>query len=132
MVLVTEKVEATLCWRQFDDHQRRFHSRNVTVISRVRRGDSARRLRGLRRSGPVGAARFGGPPDAAHPRRRPDAAPLLADTGESMIGMPCPGHRGRVFTGTPATEQASAGPTACMAHRSVSTTLASSTGLRRR
>lgn len=86
MVLVTEKVEATLRWAGNSMTTNGVsHSRNVTVISIVRRGDSA--FVGSVVSAEVDPSVLPGlvvsSQDAA--RSAPeagDAAPLLADTGE--------------------------------------------------
>lgn len=141
MVLVTEKVEATLRWAGNSMTTNGVsHSRNVTVISIVRRGDSA--FVGSVVSAEVDPSVLPGlvvsSQDAA--RSAPeagDAAPLLADTGEpDDWDAPVPGTGAGVFTGIAGSLSRGfrgADRLYGYAHRSVSTTfLASSTGLRRR
>src|ERR1700757_1521148 len=141
MVLVTDKVEATLRWAGNSMTTNGVSvSRNIAVISVVRRGSSAhvgtvvsaevdpRALPGL-----VAASQ-----DAA--RSAPeagDAAPLLADGGEPADwDAPVPGTGPLVFAGV--ADSLSRGFRGAdrlygFAHHSVSTTfLATSTGLRRR
>ncbi|WP_025737934.1 TldD/PmbA family protein [Mycobacterium genavense] len=141
MVLVTDKVEATLRWAGNSMTTNGVsHSRNITVISIVRKGDSAslgtvvsaevdpRVLPGLVAASQEAAAAA---PEAG------DAAPLLADTGvPADWDAPVPGTGPEVFAGV--ADSLSRGFTGTdrlygFAHHSVSTTfLASSTGLRRR
>jgi predicted Zn-dependent protease len=141
MVLVTDKVEATLRWANNTMTTNGVSvNRSVAVISIVRQGDSA--FVGTVVSGEADPSVLPGlvvsSQDAA--RSAPeagDAAPLLADTGEPADwDAPVPGTGVGVFTGI-------AGPLSKgfrgadrlygYAHHSLSTTLlASSTGLRRR
>lgn len=141
MVLVTDKVEANLRWANNTMTTNGVAvQRSVTVISIVRKGDSA--YVGSVVSGEADPSVLPGlvvsSQDAA--RSAPeagDAAPLLADTGEPADwDAPVPGTGVGVFTGI-------AGPLSKVfrgrdklygyAHHSLSTTfLASSTGLRRR
>lgn len=141
MVLVTDKVEATLRWAGNSMTTNGVsHSRNITVISIVRKGDSAslgtvvsaevdpRVLPGLVAASQEAAAAA---PEAG------DAAPLLADTGvPADWDAPVPGTGPEVFAGV--ADSLSRGFTGTdrlygFAHHSVSTMfLASSTGLRRR
>jgi predicted Zn-dependent protease len=141
MVLVTDKVEATLRWAGNSMTTNGISvSRGVTVISIVRQGDSAfvgtvvsaevdpRVIPGL-----VGASQ-----DAA--RSAPeagDAAPLLADAGvPADWDAPAPGTGPEVFAdlaGSLSRGFKGSDRLYGYAHHSVSTTfLASSTGLRRR
>jgi predicted Zn-dependent protease len=141
MVLVTDKVEATLRWANNTMTTNGVSvNRSVAVISIVRQGESA--FVGTVVSGEADPSVLPGlvvsSQDAA--RSAPeagDAAPLLADTGEPADwDAPVPGTGVGVFTGI-------AGPLSKgfrgadrlygYAHHSLSTTLlASSTGLRRR
>lgn len=141
MVLVTDKVEATLRWANNSMTTNGVAvTRSVTVISIVRQGDSA--FVGTVVSGEADPSVLPGlvasSQDAA--RSAPeagDAAPLLGDSGEPADwAAPVPGTGAGVFSGI-------AGPLSRAfrgsdrvygyAHHSVSTTfLASSTGLRRR
>jgi predicted Zn-dependent protease len=141
MVLVTDKVEATLRWANNTMTTNGVSvNRSVAVISVVRQGESA--FVGTVVSGEADPSVLPGlvvsSQDAA--RSAPeagDAAPLLADTGEPADwDAPVPGTGVGVFTGI-------AGPLSKgfrgadrlygYAHHSLSTTLlASSTGLRRR
>ena len=141
MVLVTDKVEATLRWANNTMTTNGVSvNRSVAVISIVRQGESA--FVGTVVSGEADPSVLPGlvvsSQDAA--RSAPeagDAAPLLADTGEPADwDAPVPGTGVAVFTGI-------AGPLSKgfrgadrlygYAHHSLSTTLlASSTGLRRR
>jgi predicted Zn-dependent protease len=141
MVLVTDKVEATLRWAGNSMTTNGVSvSRSTTVISIVRKGDSAsigtvvsaevdpRVLPGL-----VAASQ-----DAA--RTAPeagDAAPLLAGTGAPVDwDAPVPGTGPEVFADVAASLSRGFGGTDRLygfAHHSLSTTfLASSTGVRRR
>jgi predicted Zn-dependent protease len=135
MVLVTDKVEATLRWANNTMTTNGVSvNRSVAVISIVRQGDSA--FVGTVVSGEAGlvvssqdAARSA--PEAG------DAAPLLADTGEPADwDAPVPGTGVGVFTGIAAPLSKGfrgADRLYGYAHHSLSTTLlASSTGLRRR
>ncbi|MEE6140104.1 metallopeptidase TldD-related protein [Mycobacterium sp. 050128] len=141
MVLVTDKVEATLRWAGNSMTTNGLsHSRTVTVISIVRKGDSAslgtvtsaevdpRVIPGLVAASQDAAAAA---PEAG------DAAPLLADTGvPADWDAPVPGTGAEVFADVAGSlSRAFAGTDRLygFAHHSVSTTfLASSTGLRRR
>ncbi|SOX54957.1 TldD/PmbA family protein [Mycobacterium ahvazicum] len=141
MVLVTEKVEATLRWAGNSMTTNGLsHSRTVTVISIVRKGDSAslgtvtsaevdpRVIPSLVAASQDAAAAA---PEAG------DAAPLLADTGVPVDwDAPVPGTGAEVFTDVAASLSRGFAGTDRLygfAHHSVSTTfLASSTGLRRR
>ncbi|MEM6107113.1 metallopeptidase TldD-related protein [Mycobacterium sp. 050272] len=141
MVLVTEKVEATLRWAGNSMTTNGLsHSRTVTVISIVRKGDSAsigtvvsaevdpRVIPGLVAASQDAAAAA---PEAG------DAAPLLADTGvPADWDAPVPGTGPEVFAdvaGSLSRGFAGTDRLYGFAHHSVSTTfLASSTGLRRR
>ncbi|BAX93435.1 metallopeptidase TldD-related protein [Mycobacterium shigaense] len=141
MVLVTDKVEATLRWAGNSMTTNGLaHSRSVTVISVVRKGSSAfigtvvsaevdpRVLPDL-----VAASQ-----DAAHSAPEAgDAAPLLADTGAPADwDAPVPGTGPEVFADVAGSLSRGFGGGDRLygfAHHSVSTTfLASSTGLRRR
>jgi predicted Zn-dependent protease len=141
MVLVTDRVEATLRWAGNSMTTNGLsHSRSVTVISVVRKGASAfigtvvsaevdpRVLSGL-----VAASQ-----DAAHSAPEAnDAAPLLADTGvPADWDAPVPGTGPEVFADVAKSLSRGFGGSDKLygfAHHSVSTTfLASSTGLRRR
>ncbi|QLL05738.1 TldD/PmbA family protein [Mycobacterium vicinigordonae] len=141
MVLVTDKVEATLRWANNSMTTNGVtHTRTVTVISVVRQGDSVQV--GSVVSGEVDPLVLPGlvvsSQDAA--RSAPeagDAAPLLSDTGEPADWeAPVPGTGVRVFSGIAgplSKEFRAADRLYGYAHHSVSTTLlASSTGLRRR
>lgn len=141
MVLVTDKVEATLRWAGNSMTTNGVsHSRNITVISIVRKGDSAsigtvvsaevdpRVIPGLVAASQQAAAAA---PEAG------DAAPLLADTGvPADWDAPVPGTGAEVFAdvaGVLSRGFAGTDRLYGFAHHSVSTTfLASSTGLRRR
>ena len=141
MVLVTDKVEATLRWAGNSMTTNGVSvSRNITVISVVRRGASAhigtvvsaevdpRVIPGLVASS-QDAARSA--PAAV------DAAPLLADSGvPADWDAPVPGTGPLVFADVAESLSRGFGGTDRLygfAHHSVSTTfLASSTGLRRR
>jgi predicted Zn-dependent protease len=141
MVLVTDKVEATLRWAGNSMTTNGVsHSRNITVISIVRKGDSAslgtvtsaevdpRVIPGLVAASQDAAAAA---PEAG------DAAPLLADTGvPADWDAPVSGTGAEVFAdvaGSLSRGFAGADRLYGFAHHSVSTTfLASSTGLRRR
>lgn len=141
MVLVTDKVEATLRWANSTMTTNGVAvTRSIAVISIVRQGDSA--YVGAVVSGEADPSRLPGlvmsSQDAA--RSAPeagDAAPLIGGSGEPADwDAPVPGTGAGVFSGI-------AGPLSQgfrrsdrlygYAHHSVSTTfLASSTGLRRR
>lgn len=141
MVLVTDKVEATLRWAGNSMTTNGVsHSRDITVISIVRKGDSAslgtvtsaevdpRVIPGLVAASQDAAAAA---PEAG------DAAPLLADTGvPADWDAPVPGTGAEVFAdvaGSLSRGFAGTDRLYGFAHHSVSTTfLASSTGLRRR
>lgn len=141
MVLVTDKVEATLRWAGNSMTTNGVsHSRDITVISIVRKGDSAslgtvtsaevdpRVIPGLVAASQEAAAAA---PEAG------DAAPLLADTGvPADWDAPVPGTGAEVFAdvaGSLSRGFAGTDRLYGFAHHSVSTTfLASSTGLRRR
>lgn len=141
MVLVTDKVEATLRWAGNSMTTNGVsHSRNITVISIVRKGDSAsigtvvsaevdpRVIPGLVAASQDAAAAA---PEAG------DAAPLLGDTGvPADWDAPVPGTGAEVFAevaGSLSRGFAGTDRLYGFAHHSVSTTfLASSTGLRRR
>ncbi|CDO89544.1 peptidase [Mycobacterium triplex] len=141
MVLVTDKVEATLRWAGNSMTTNGVaHSRNITVISIVRKGDGAsigtvvsaevdpRVLPALVAASQDAAAAA---PEAG------DAAPLLADTGvPADWDAPVPGTGPEVFAdvaGSLSRGFAGTDRLYGFAHHSVSTTfLASSTGLRRR
>ncbi|BBY25631.1 metallopeptidase TldD-related protein [Mycobacterium stomatepiae] len=141
MVLVTDKVEATLRWAGNSMTTNGVsHSRNITVISIVRKGDSAsigtvvsaevdpRVIPGLVAASQDAAAAA---PEAG------DAAPLLGDTGvPADWDAPVPGTGAEVFAGVAGSLSRGFAGTDRLygfAHHSVSTTfLASSTGLRRR
>ncbi|MEZ0350562.1 metallopeptidase TldD-related protein [Mycobacterium sp. pR1184] len=141
MVLVTEKVEATLRWAGNSMTTNGLsHSRTVTVISIVRKGDSAslgtvtsaevdpRVIPSLVAASQDAAAAA---PEAG------DAAPLLADTGvPADWDAPVPGTGAEVFADVAASLSRGFAGTDRLygfAHHNVSTTfLASSTGLRRR
>ncbi|WAC93354.1 TldD/PmbA family protein [Mycobacterium sp. Aquia_213] len=141
MVLVTDKVEATLRWAGNSMTTNGVsHSRNIAVISIVRKGDSAsigtvvsaevdpRVLPGLVAASQQAAASA---PEAG------DAAPLLAGTGvPADWDAPVPGTGAEVFAdvaGSLSRGFAGTDRLYGFAHHSVSTTfLASSTGLRRR
>ena len=141
MVLVSDKVEATLRWAGNSMTTNGVSvSRNITVISVVRRGASAhigtvvsaevdpRVIPGLVASS-QDAARSA--PAAV------DAAPLLADSGVPAVwDAPVPGSGPLVFADVAESLSRGFGGTDRLygfAHHSVSTTfLASSTGLRRR
>ncbi|MCV7412261.1 peptidase [Mycobacterium florentinum] len=141
MVLVTDKVEATLRWAGNSMTTNGVsHSRNITVISIVRKGDSAsvgtvvsaevdpRVIPGLVAASQDAAAAA---PEAG------DAAPLLGDTGvPADWDAPVPGTGAEVFADVAASLSRGFAGTDRLygfAHHSVSTTfLASSTGLRRR
>jgi predicted Zn-dependent protease len=141
MVLVTDKVEATLRWANNTMTTNGVSvNRSVAVISIVRQGESA--FVGTVVSGEADPSVLPGlvvsSQDAA--RSAPeagDAAPLLADTGEPADwDAPVPGTGVGVFTGIAAPLSKGfrgADRLYGYAHHSLSTTLlASSTGLRRR
>jgi predicted Zn-dependent protease len=141
MVLVTDKVEATLRWAGNSMTTNGVSvSRNMTIISIVRKGTSAfigtvvsaevdpRVIPGLVAASQDAA---GSAPEAG------DAAPLLADTGvPADWDAPVPGTGAEVFAevaGSLSRGFAGTDRLYGFAHHSVSTTfLASSTGLRRR
>jgi predicted Zn-dependent protease len=141
MVLVTDKVEATLRWAGNSMTTNGVsHNRTITVISIVRKGDSAslgtvtsaevdpRVIPGLVAASQDAAAAA---PEAG------DAAPLLADTGvPADWDAPVPGTGAEVFADVASSLSRGFGGADRLygfAHHSVSTTfLASSTGLRRR
>jgi len=141
MVLVTDRVEATLRWANNSMTTNGVSvSRSVTVISIVRKGDSA--FVGTVVSAEVDPSVIPGlvaaSQDAAHsaPESR-DAAPLLADAGEPVDwDAPVPGTGVAVFAGVAGSLGRGFRRSDRLygyAHHSVSTTfLASSTGLRRR
>ncbi|OBJ86602.1 TldD/PmbA family protein [Mycobacterium asiaticum] len=141
MVLVTDKVEATLRWANNTMTTNGVAvSRSVTVISIVRQGDSA--YVGSVVSGDADPSALPGlvisSQDAA--RSAPeagDAAPLLTDVGEPADwDAPVPGTGVAAFSGISAPLSKAFRSTDRLfgyAHHSLSTTLlASSTGLRRR
>jgi predicted Zn-dependent protease len=141
MVLVTDKVEATLRWAGNSMTTNGVsHNRTITGISIVRKGDSAslgtvtsaevdpRVIPGLVAASQDAAAAA---PEAG------DAAPLLADTGvPADWDAPVPGTGAEVFADVASSLSRGFGGADRLygfAHHSVSTTfLASSTGLRRR
>jgi predicted Zn-dependent protease len=141
MVLVTDKVEATLRWAGNSMTTNGLaHSRSVTVISVVRKATSAH-------IGTVVSAEVdprvlpdlvAASQDAAHSAPEAgDAAPLLADTGvPADWDAPVPGTGPEVFADVAKSLSRGFGGSDRLygfAHHSVSTTfLASSTGLRRR
>ena len=141
MVLVTDKVEATLRWAGNSMTTNGVaHSRSVTVISVVRKGTSAY-------IGTVVSAEVdprvlpelvAASQDAAHSAPEAgDAAPLLTDTGvPADWDAPTPGTGPEVFADIAKSLSRGFGASDRLygfAHHSVSTTfLASSTGLRRR
>jgi len=141
MVLVTDRVEATLRWAGNSMTTNGLSvSRSVTVISVVRQGDSA--FIGTVVSAEVDPSVIPGLVAASQDAARSapeagDTAPLLADAGQPVDwNAPVPGTGPGVF-GDVATSLsrgfAGADRLYGFAHHSVSTTLlASSTGLRRR
>ncbi|OBG32882.1 peptidase [Mycobacterium alsense] len=141
MVLVTDKVEATLRWAGNSMTTNGVSvSRNIAVISVVRQGDSAHI--GTVVSAEVDPRVIPGLVAASQEAARSapeagDAAPLLADTGEPADwDAPVPGTGPLVFADVAdSLSRAFRGADRLygFAHHSVSTTfLASSTGLRRR
>ncbi|OBJ00356.1 peptidase [Mycobacterium alsense] len=141
MVLVTDKVEATLRWAGNSMTTNGVSvSRNIAVISVVRQGDSAHI--GTVVSAEVDSRVIPGLVAASQEAARSapeagDAAPLLADTGEPADwDAPVPGTGPLVFADVAdSLSRAFRGADRLygFAHHSVSTTfLASSTGLRRR
>ncbi|MCV7380768.1 peptidase [Mycobacterium alsense] len=141
MVLVTDKVEATLRWAGNSMTTNGVSvSRNIAVISVVRHGDSAHI--GTVVSAEVDPRVIPGLVAASQEAARSapeagDAAPLLADTGEPADwDAPVPGTGPLVFADVAdSLSRAFRGADRLygFAHHSVSTTfLASSTGLRRR
>jgi predicted Zn-dependent protease len=141
MVLVTDKVEATLRWARNSMTTNGVSvSRSVTVISIVRHGDTARV--GTVVSAEVDPRVIPGLVAASQDAARSapeavDAAPLLADSGvPADWNAPVPGTGPLVFVDVAdSLSRAFRGADRLygFAHHSVSTTfLASSTGLRRR
>ena len=141
MVLVTDKVEATLRWAGNSMTTNGVSvSRSVTVISVVRQGDSA--FVGTVVSAEVDPRVIPGLVAASQDAARSapeasDAAPLLADTGTPADwDAPVPGTGAEVFADVAGSLSRGFRGTDRLygyAHHSVSTTfLASSTGLRRR
>ncbi len=141
MVLVTDKVEATLRWAGNSMTTNGVSvNRSITVISVVRQGDSAHI--GTMVSAEVDPRVIPGLVAASQQAARSapeagDAAPLLTDTGEPADwNAPVPGTGPLVFSDV--ADSLSRGFRGAdrlygFAHHSVSTTfLASSTGLRRR
>ena len=141
MVLVTDKVEATLRWAGNSMTTNGVSvSRSVTAISVVRQGDSA--FVGTVVSAEVDPRVIPGLVAASQDAARSapeanDAAPLLADTGTPADwDAPVPGTGAEVFANVAGSLSRGFAGTDRLygyAHHSVSTTfLASSTGLRRR
>ena len=141
MVLVSDKVEATLRWAGNSMTTNGVSvSRSIAVISVVRRGDTAHI--GTVVSAEVHPHVIPGLVAASQEAARSapeagDAAPLLADTGEPADwDAPVPGTGPLVFADVAESLSRGFGGTDRLygfAHHSVSTTfLASSTGLRRR
>jgi len=141
MVLVTDKVEATLRWAGNSMTTNGVSvSRSVTAISVVRQGDSA--FVGTVVSAEVDPRVIPGLVAASQDAARSapeanDAAPLLADTGTpANWDAPVPGTGAEVFANVAGSLSRGFAGTDRLygyAHHSVSTTfLASSTGLRRR
>ncbi len=141
MVLVTDKVEATLRWAGNSMTTNGVSvSRSVTAISVVRQGDSA--FVGTVVSAEVDPRVIPGLVAASQDAARSapeanDAAPLLADTGTPADwDAPAPGTGAEVFANVAGSLSRGFAGTDRLygyAHHSVSTTfLASSTGLRRR
>ena len=141
MVLVTDRVQATLRWAGNSMTTNGVSvSRTVTVISIVRQGDSA--FVGTVVSAEVDPRVISGLVAASQEAARSapeagDAAPLLADTGVPVDwDAPVPGTGPEVFADVAGSLSRGFAGTDRLygyAHHSVSTTfLASSTGLRRR
>jgi predicted Zn-dependent protease len=141
MVLVTDRIEATLRWAGNSMTTNGVSvSRSVAVVSIVRKGDSA--YIGTMVSAEVDPSVIPGLVAASQEAARSapeagDAAPLLADTGVPVDwDAPVPGTGAEVFADVASSLSrgfAGADRLYGYAHHSVSTTfLASSTGLRRR
>ncbi len=141
MVLVTDRVQATLRWAGNSMTTNGVSvSRTVTVISIVRQGESA--FVGTVVSAEVDPRVISGLVAASQEAARSapeagDAAPLLADVGAPVDwDAPVPGTGPEVFAGVAGSLSRGFAGTDRLygyAHHSVSTTfLASSTGLRRR
>jgi predicted Zn-dependent protease len=141
MVLVTDRIEATLRWAGNSMTTNGVSvSRSLAVISIVRQGDSAYigTVVSAEADPSVIPGLVAASQEAAHaaPEAR-DAAPLLADTGVPVDwDAPVPGTGAEVFADVASSLSrgfAGADRLYGYAHHSVSTTfLASSTGLRRR